>query len=66
MQILISQHGGGSQSLKPPNVELPIFLNFEIPNIKLTKVDLFYFFIYKFIYISTFFQIIRTLKIHIL
>ena len=34
---------GGGQTFEQPNVERPIFRNFEIPNIKKTKVELFDF-----------------------
>ena len=40
---------GGDQNLKRPNVEQPIFRKFETSNIKITKVELFDFFIFKFI-----------------
>ena len=44
---------GGSQHFEQSNVERPIFQNFEIPNIKRTKDELFDFFILdlKFFYI---------------
>ena len=34
----------GDQHLKRLNIERPIFWNFEIPNIKITKDELFDFF----------------------
>ena len=37
---------GGAQHLEQPNVEQPIFRNFEILNIKKTKDELFDFFIF--------------------
>ena len=41
---------GGGQPFEQPNVERPIFQNFEIPNIKRTKDELFYFFNFEFIF----------------
>ena len=41
---------GGGQNLERSNVERPIFRKFETSNIKITKVELFDFFIFKFIY----------------
>ena len=49
---------GGGQHFEQSNVEQPIFRNFEIPNIKRTKDELFDFFIFIFV------QIIRTLRIY--
>ena len=40
---------GGGQNLKRPNVERPIFRKFVTSNIEITKVELFDFFIFKFI-----------------
>ena len=40
---------GGGQNLERPNIEWPIFRKFEASNIKITKVELFDFFICKFI-----------------
>ena len=40
--------GGGGQILKRRNVERPIFRNFEIANIKITKDELFDSFIFEF------------------
>ena len=40
---------GGSQNLKRPNVELPIFRKFETSNIEITKVESFGFSIFEFI-----------------
>ena len=37
---------GEGQHLEQPNVERPIFRNFEISNIKRTKDELFDFFIF--------------------
>ena len=39
---------GGGQLFEQPNVERPIFRNFEIPNIKSSKDELFDFFILEF------------------
>ena len=47
---LVSALRGGDQHLERPNVEPPIFRNFEISNIKITKVHLFDFSIFKFIF----------------
>ena len=41
---------GGGQLFEQPNVERPIFRNFEIPNIERTKDELFDFFNFKFIF----------------
>ena len=41
---------GGDQHLERSNVERPIFRNFEISNIKITKVELFDFSIFEFIF----------------
>ena len=40
--------GGGCQHLEQPNVERPIFRNFQISNIKITKDELFDFFVFIF------------------
>ena len=40
---------GDGQNLKLLNVEQAIFRNFQISNIKITKVELFDFFIFEFI-----------------
>ena len=40
---------GVGQNLGRPNVERPIFRKFETSNIEITKVELFDFFIFKFI-----------------
>ena len=41
---------GGGQNLERPNVERPIFPKFETSNIEITKVELFDFFVLKFIF----------------
>ena len=41
---------GGGQHLERPNVERLIFRDLEISNIKITKVDLFDFSIFEFIF----------------
>ena len=41
---------GGSKHLERPNVELPIFRNFEISDMKITKDELFDFSIFEFIF----------------
>ena len=41
---------GGVQNLEQPNVKRPIFRKFETSNIEITKVELFDFFIFKFIF----------------
>ena len=41
---------GGGQHVERPNVERPIFRDFEILNIKITKVELFDFSIFEFIF----------------
>ena len=41
---------GGGQNLERPNVGRPIFRKFETSNIEITKVELFDFFIFKFIF----------------
>ena len=41
---------GGGQNLERPNVERPIFRKFKTSNIEITKVELFDFFIFKFIF----------------
>ena len=40
---------GGGQNLKQRNIEQPIFQNFKITNIKITKDELFDSFIFEFI-----------------
>ena len=40
----------GVQKLQRSNVERPIFRNFKIRNIKITKDELFEYFIYEFIF----------------
>ena len=40
---------GGGQHFEEPNVERPIFRNFQIPSIKKTNDKLFDFFIFEFI-----------------
>ena len=42
-------NNGWDQSLERPNVERPIFRKFDSSNIKITKVELFDFFNFKFI-----------------
>ena len=39
---------GGGQNMERRNLERSIFLNFEIANIKITKYELFDYFIFKF------------------
>ena len=41
---------GGGQHFEQPNLERPIFRNFEIPNIKRTKNELFDFFNLEFFF----------------
>ena len=41
---------GGGQNLERQNVERPMFCNFKITNIKITKDDLFNNFIFEFIF----------------
>ena len=41
---------GGGQNLERSDVERPIFRKFETSNIEITKVKLFDFFIFKFIF----------------
>ena len=41
---------GGGQNLERRNVERPIFRNFKITSIKITKDQLFDSFIFKFIF----------------
>ena len=48
--VRIIEEWSGGQNLKRPNVERPVFRKFEISNIKITKVKLFDFFIFKFIF----------------
>ena len=43
---------GGGQNFERPNVERPIFRNFEISNTKITRVELFNFSIFEFIFWS--------------
>ena len=40
---------GGGQNFERPNVQRPIFRNFEISNIKMTNVEVFDFSIFEFI-----------------
>ena len=47
---------GGGQHLEHPNVELPIFWNFEVSNKKIMKVELFDFLIFEFIFYFYVFQ----------
>ena len=49
---------GGCQYLEQPNVERPIFLNFEVSNIKITKDELFNFLIF-----ALFFSLFNLLKL---
>ena len=42
--------GGGGQNLEQRNVERPIFRNFKIAHIKITKNDLFDSFVFDFIF----------------
>ena len=58
----VVEYPGGGQYLEGPNVERPIFRNFEISNVKITKDELFDFLIFEFIFL--FVLIIRTLKIY--
>ena len=41
-------NSGGGQHLKRPNVELPIFRNFEISNMNITEIKFFDFSIFDF------------------
>ena len=41
----------GGQNLERRNVELPIFRNFKIANIELTKDELFESFMFEFIFL---------------
>ena len=43
---------GGGQNFEQRNVERPIFRNFQITNIKITKYELFDSFIFEFIFPS--------------
>ena len=52
---------GGVQNLEWSNVERPIFRNFKITNIKITKDQLFDYFIYEFFYF--FFRFTWPLKV---
>ena len=45
-----SCHTGGGQNLERRNVERPIFRNFKITNIKITKDQLFDSFIFELIF----------------
>ena len=47
MKISVKNLGGG-QNLERRNVERPIFRNFKIANIKITKDELFDHFIFEF------------------
>ena len=51
---------GGGQNLERRNVERPIFRNFKITNIKITKYELFDSFIFEFIF-SLFINYLHTL-----
>ena len=42
------QYGGGGKILERRNVERPIFRNFKIANVKITKDELFDSFIFEF------------------
>ena len=53
---------GGGQNLERRNVERPIFQNFKIKNIKITKDQLFDSFIFEFIF-SLFINYLRNLII---
>ena len=46
----IDDYAGRGQHLEWPNVERPIFRSFEISNEKITEVELFDFYIFKFIF----------------
>ena len=46
---------GGDQHLEWPNVERPIFWNFENSNMKITKVELFDYSIVEFVFLYVFF-----------
>ena len=53
MQLKLFMGGGGGwggQNLERRNVERPIFWNFTIANIKITKDELFDNFIFEFIF----------------
>ena len=48
--LLCMPFSGGGQNLERRNVERPIFRNFKIANIKITKDELFDSFIFEFIF----------------
>ena len=50
VKILEPENKGGSQLFEQLNVERPIFRNFDIPNIKRTKDELFDFLNFEFIF----------------
>ena len=47
--IFLHEFSGGGHNLERRNVERPIFRNFKITNIKITKDELFDSFIFEFI-----------------
>ena len=47
---IYTMNSGGGQNLERQNVERPIFRNFKITNIKITKDDLLDSFIFEFIF----------------
>ena len=51
----------GDQNLEGRNVQRPVFQNFELANIKIKKDELFYDFIFEFLF--HFLEIIWTPKI---
>ena len=53
---------GGGQHLERPNIERPIFRNFEISNIKIAKNELFDYFIYEFVFYYDFFKLLEHSK----
>ena len=62
-EIIWTPNMGGGQPFEQPHVERPIFWNFEIPNIKRTKDELFDFSNFEFLFIFILFiKIIRTQK----
>ena len=54
-------YAGGVQNFESSNVELPIFRNFKITNIKIAKDQLFDYSIYEFIFF--FFNYLNTQNI---
>ena len=48
MEVFMHKIRGGGQNLERRNVERPIFRNFKIANIKITKDELFDHFISKY------------------